>query len=194
MWAARWSRVAPVLSVVETARVGAVELQRVREIALGLPAVTERRTHGAVGFFVQHRRPLCYVHDNHRGDGRVSLWFPSSALIQDELTTAEPQRFFRPMPSSSGVFSTWVAMFLDLPGDQGVDWPEVSAVLHETYRHIAPMRLVAELDLESPPPTARPAAESSAPRRATSGSPRASHRSSPLIGTIDLRVQVPEDM
>jgi hypothetical protein len=124
----------------------ASQVERVRRIALALPAVTERVTHGAVGFFVQDRRPLCYVHDNHRGDGRVSLWFPSSAPVQEELVTAEPHRFFRPPPSASGTFSTWLGMFLDLPGHDGVDWSEITAVLHQTYRSIASRRLIAELD------------------------------------------------
>jgi hypothetical protein len=125
---------------------GASHLEQVRQIALALPAVTERSTHGAVGFFVQDRRPLCYVHDDHRGDGRVSLWLPSSAAVQEEMVAAEPNRFFRPPPSASGTFSTWLAVFLDLPGHDAADRSEVAALLHEAYRSVAPRRLVAELD------------------------------------------------
>lgn len=106
--------------------------------------MSERDTHGAVGFYVGGR-PLCYVHDNHRGDGRVSLWFPSSQALQEELITAEPDRFFRPEPSASGTFSTWLALFVDDP-EPGVDWPEVGEILRQTYRIVAPRRLVAELD------------------------------------------------
>jgi hypothetical protein len=95
------------------------ELDWVRQIALALPGVSERVTHGAVGFYVEGRQPLCYLHDNHRGDGRVSLWFPTSGPVQEELVTAEPHRFFRPPPSASGTFSTWLGVFLDLPGHQG---------------------------------------------------------------------------
>ena len=125
---------------------GRTQLDQVREIALAMPSVTERATHGAVGFFVQDRRPLCYVHDHHRGDDRVSLWFPSSPSVQEELVAAEPHRFFRPAPSASGAFGTWLAMYLDLPGPDGVDRSEVAAVLHEAYRRIAPRRLIAALD------------------------------------------------
>lgn len=104
----------------------------------------ERDTHGAVGFYVAGR-PLCYLHDNHRGDGRVSVWFPSSEAIQEELITAEPDRFFRPTPSAAGTFSTWLAVFVDL-GEPAVDWSEIDEVLREAYRNVAPRRLVAELD------------------------------------------------
>jgi len=58
-----------------------------------------------VCFFVQGRRPLCYLHDDHNGDGRLSLWCPSVPEVQEELVSAEPRRFFRPRPSASGTFS-----------------------------------------------------------------------------------------
>lgn len=120
------------------------QVDHVRRIALALPGVSERATHGAVGFYVGGR-PLCYVHDNHRGDGRVSLWFPSSSAVQEELITAEPDRSFRPEPSAFGTLSTWLALFLDDP-EACVDWSEVGEILRQTYRTIAPRRLVAELD------------------------------------------------
>ncbi len=120
------------------------QLDQVRRIALALPGVSERPTHGAVGFYVTGR-PLCYVHDDHRGDGRVSMWFPSSAAVQEELVTGEPDRFFAPQPSASGTFSTWVAVFLD-SSQSAVDWSEIREILLETYRRLAPRRLVAELD------------------------------------------------
>src|SRR5438046_540421 len=45
------------------------ELDRIRKIALALPAVNERVSHGEPCFFVRGKRPLCYYHDNHNGDG-----------------------------------------------------------------------------------------------------------------------------
>ena len=48
-----------------------LELDRVRAIALALPEVTERLSHGATCFFVRDKRPLCYFHDHHNDD-RVS--------------------------------------------------------------------------------------------------------------------------
>jgi len=49
------------------------ELDQVRRIALALPGVIERESHGEPCFFVKGSRPLCYFHDSHRGDGRISL-------------------------------------------------------------------------------------------------------------------------
>ena len=122
----------------------AAELGQVRRIALALPAVTEQLSHGAVCF--GGRRPLCYLHDDHRGDGRVSLWCPSTAAVQEELTSAEARRFFRPQASASRTFSHWIGVYLDPPGDDGVDWDEIAEILGETYRIVAPRRLVALLD------------------------------------------------
>lgn len=119
------------------------QLERVRRIALALPEVTERSTHGAVGFYVAGRA-LCYLHDDHRGDGRVSLWFPATEVVQEELVTTEPDRFFRPQPSAAGTFSTWVGMYVDLPAPP-VDWSEVGEIVRQTYRNVAPRRLVARL-------------------------------------------------
>ena len=125
---------------------GTDALGRVRRIALALPGVTERRSHGAPCFFVGDRRPLCYVHDHHRGDARVSLWCPAPPDVPDELATTDPSRFFRPQPSASGTFAGWLGMYLDPVGADAVDWAEVAAVIDEAYRLVAPRRLVAELD------------------------------------------------
>jgi hypothetical protein len=122
------------------------ELNQVRRLVLTLPEVTERVSHGATCFFVQDKRPLCYYHDDHRGDGRISLWCPSSRGVQEELVTSEPERFFRPPTSSSGAFSGWLGVFLDLSGENEVDWGEVAAILEEAYRHVAPPDLIAERD------------------------------------------------
>ena len=45
------------------------ELEQVRRIALTLPSVTERVSHGEPCFFVQDKRPLCYFHDNIAATG-----------------------------------------------------------------------------------------------------------------------------
>jgi hypothetical protein len=108
--------------------VGERELARVRRIALALPEVTERFSHGAPCFFIRDKQPACYYHDNARGDGRVSLWCPAPAGVPVELVTAEPQRFFRPTPSASGTFATWLGVYLDNTGGSRVDWKEIAAI------------------------------------------------------------------
>jgi hypothetical protein len=75
--------------------VGEFELEAIRRIALALPEVTERWSHGAPCFFVRRSRALCYFHDDHRGDGRTSLWCPARPDVREELVSTEPERFFR---------------------------------------------------------------------------------------------------
>jgi hypothetical protein len=119
------------------------ELSRVRQIALALPEVSERFSHGAVCFFVQDKRPLCYYHDNHRGDGRVSLWCPAPPGLQEILVAAKPKQFFKPMMSAAGTFRDWVGVFLDTPE---VDWAEIAIILDDAFRTVAPKKLIAKLD------------------------------------------------
>ena len=117
-------------------------LDRVRAIALALPDVTERLSHGATCFFVRDKRPLCYFHDHHNDD-RVSLWCPAAPGVQEALVASEPTRFFKPLTSASGTFSDWLGVFLD---HADVDWDEIAEILEDAFRLVAPAAAVAELD------------------------------------------------
>src|SRR3954462_13076610 len=121
-------------------------LGRVRAIALALPGVVERLSHGEPCFFVGRRRPVCYFHDNRNGDGRVALWLPARPGVQDELVTSDPARFFRPAPSARGVFADWIGVYLDTTKMLRADWREIAAIVEDTFRYIAPKALVSELD------------------------------------------------
>ena len=121
-------------------------LDQVRRIALALPGVNERMSHGEPCFFVRDKRPLCYFHDEHNGDGRISLWCPVPSGVQEEMVSAEPVRFFAPPTSSSGVFRDWLGMYLDTTGPHRVDWHEIAAIVEDAFRDVAPASLVDELD------------------------------------------------
>lgn len=126
---------------------GSRELDRVREIALALPEVNERVSHGAPSFFVRDKRPICYFHDdNFASDGRISLWCPAPPGAQEELVAADSQRFFAPTPSASGVFRDWIGAFLDPSEGDKVDWDEIAAIVEDAFRLVAPKQLIAELD------------------------------------------------
>ena len=121
------------------------ELARVRDIALALPEVTERLSHGAPCFFAPNGRPICYFHDHHN-DERVALWCPAPPGAQEDLVAADPERFFKPPTSSNGTFSDWVGIFLDTTGGARVDWDEIAELLEDAFRMVAPATAVAELD------------------------------------------------
>jgi len=97
---------------------GTPELDRVRGIALALPDVNERLSHGAPCFFIRDKRPLCYFHDHHNDD-RMSLWCPTSPGMQEELVAAEPARFFKPPTSASGTFTAWLGRHCCIGGGRG---------------------------------------------------------------------------
>jgi hypothetical protein len=135
-------------SLPDLAILGSVEgelLTSVRGIALRLPEVNERISHGAPCFFVRDRRPIGYFHDHHGGDDRVTLWCPAPKGIAEELVAADGGRFFRPRQSDSGVFADWLGVILDPEPDGGVDWDEVAAIMEEAFRLVAPRQLVTRL-------------------------------------------------
>jgi hypothetical protein len=123
------------------------EYGRVRAIALALPRVSERISHGEPCFFVEDKRALCYFHDNHNDDGRISLWCPVPPGVQDEMVRADSERFFKPPTSARGVFADWLGVYLDTISDESkADWDEVAEIVRDAYRNVAPKALVVELD------------------------------------------------
>ncbi|MDB5075830.1 MAG: hypothetical protein JWO42_2009 [Chloroflexi bacterium] len=121
-------------------------LDRLRAIALALPEVSERMSHGAPCFFIRGKRPLCYYHDGHVADGRISLWCPIPPGMQEALVRSQPERFFKPPMSTRGTFSSWLGVFLDNTGNNEVDWEEIADILEDAFRFVAPKTLVVELE------------------------------------------------
>jgi len=119
----------------------AVATDRVRELCARFPEVTERLSHGAVTFFVRHKRTLASVSDDHHGDARLALIYPAPPGVQEEVVRAEPERFYRPPYVGH---RGWVGLRLDVDPD----WAEVADVLDEAYRLVAPRFLVRRLDGE----------------------------------------------
>jgi hypothetical protein len=117
----------------------AAATERLRVITAGLPEVTERLSHGAVTFFVRTKRTVCYLTDDHHGDGRLALVYPAPPGVQDELLRAEPDRFFRPPYVGH---RGWVGVRLDLDPD----WDEVADIVVAAYRQVAPTALVRQLE------------------------------------------------
>lgn len=119
-------------------------LDRLRKICLGFPEVTERLSHGAPTWFVRDKSVFVtfWDHGHHQHDF-PHLWCAAPAGTQEELIAVNPERFFRP-PYVGG--RGWLGVRLD--GE--IDWAELAELCEDAYRVIAPKRLIAQLDQESP--------------------------------------------
>ena len=117
----------------------AAALERVRSLALALPEVTERLSHGAPTFFVRDKKTFVMFMDNHHDDGRLALWCHAPSGAQDQAVAVEPERFF--VPPYVG-HRGWIGVRLDID----VDWDEINGIITEAYRQVAPKKLLDELD------------------------------------------------
>jgi hypothetical protein len=111
-------------------------VDRLREICLVLPEVTERRSHGEVSFFVG--RQFVAVDDHHHGADRLAFWCPAPPGAQEQLIAEDPDQFFRPPYVGH---RGWVGVRIDLQPD----WDEIRAIVRDAYRQVAPKRLRARL-------------------------------------------------
>jgi hypothetical protein len=110
--------------------------QRVRDICLALPGVTEKLSHGSPAFFAGKQFVMLWP-DGHHDNGFPHLWCAAADGVQAELIASSPRFFRPPYVGHRG----WVAMRLD--GD--ADWTEVAEVCTDAYRVVAPKRLLAQL-------------------------------------------------
>jgi predicted DNA-binding protein (MmcQ/YjbR family) len=108
---------------------------RLREICLSLPEAVEKPFggHSAPSFRV---RDKLFVMTSEDG---LSMMFKAGAGVQEALVASDPTRFF--VPAYVG-HKGWVGTRLDV--DQ--DWDEVTELIEDSYRLIAPKRLAAVLD------------------------------------------------
>jgi hypothetical protein len=114
-------------------------VQRLREICLALPEMTERLSHGEPAWFVQGKKTVVTLDDHHHGGDHLAFWCPAPAGAQEELVEQEPLRFFRP-PYVGG--RGWLGVRID----NDPDWDEVAQIVSDAYRVVAPKKLIALLD------------------------------------------------
>ena len=121
-------------------------LDRLRDVALALPEVTEKISHKAPAFYLR-KRAFCRFHElDYNGDGRIALWCQAEAGVAADMAASEPHRFFQPQPSAGGVFESWLGVYLDTTGANAVDWDEIAAILADAYRQVAPKKLIAQME------------------------------------------------
>ena len=113
-------------------------LGNLRRLCLALPEVTERLSHGEPTWFIQGKKTFV-MFANHHHDDRLAFWCAAPDGAQEARVGASPERFF--VPPYVG-HRGWLGVFLDVP----VDWDEISDLVTDAYRVVAPKRLLAELD------------------------------------------------
>jgi hypothetical protein len=114
-------------------------LTKLRKLCLALPEAHEVDAWGEPTFRVRNKMFAMYAApNNHHGDGRQSVWCKASPVNQRLMVEAAPDRFF--VPPYVGP-SGWVGVYLD----SRVDWKELDELLRDSYRMIAPRKLLAQL-------------------------------------------------
>mgnify|MGYP004521809153 CR=1 FL=1 len=110
-------------------------LDRIRAVALQLPEVEERESHGQPTFFVAGKQ-FAQVRDDHHGDGRhIVCVRTSGADEQAMLIDAAPETYTRPAYLGP---SGWVGV--NLTGDP--DWALVEDRVARSWELAAPARLL----------------------------------------------------
>lgn len=113
-------------------------LDQIRAICLALPETNERLSHGEHTFFIRDKKVFVMFADHHHGDGRLAIWCAAPPGVQGELVAAEPDRFF--VPPYVG-YRGWLGVRLD----RAPDWAEVTEIVHDAYRTVAPKRLAEQV-------------------------------------------------
>jgi hypothetical protein len=131
-------------------------LIRLRKLCLALPEAHEVEAWGAPTFRVRNKIFATYARaSSHAGRGRDATWVKAAPGDQAAMVAAAPDCFF--VPPYVGP-SGWIGIWLD----GVVLWDDVADFLSDSYRLVAPRKLIAVLDSDHPANTPkRPAKESS---------------------------------
>jgi hypothetical protein len=113
-------------------------LEKLRRLCLALPETTERLSHGEPTWFVRGKKTFVN-YANHHHDDRLAFWCAAPDGAQDALVGSDPERFF--VPPYVG-HRGWLGVYLDV----AVDWDQITDLVTDAYRVVAPKRLVAEMD------------------------------------------------
>jgi phosphoribosylglycinamide formyltransferase-1 len=113
-------------------------LERVRAMALRLPEVEERDSHGSAGWRVGGKtgKFFAYFADRHHGAAEIGLLVKTDGPDElNALLERDPETYYRPAYYGA---SGWVGIVLNRPG---VDWDSVEDWLARSWREVAPARL-----------------------------------------------------
>ena len=111
-------------------------LAEVGKLALALPEVEARPSHGAPGWRIAGGKYFAIFSRNHHGEREIAVLVKTSG--QDELATLveqDPEVYYRPAYYGA---SGWVGIVLNR---KGVDWEHVDNWLQRSWSSVAPKRL-----------------------------------------------------
>ncbi|MGV3515773.1 MmcQ/YjbR family DNA-binding protein [Luteitalea sp.] len=102
-------------------------MERVRQLALALPDVWEKTSHGEPTFWVRKTMFASFADaTTHHGAGRDAVWCKATHVTQALLLASDPARYFRPPYVGP---SGWVGVYLDAPPD----WTAVDERLRHAH-------------------------------------------------------------
>jgi hypothetical protein len=108
--------------------------QRLRELCLSFPEAIEKEAWGAPTYRVGR------IFAMQSGDeGRIDVWCKARPMVQEMLVASDPDRYFAPPYVGP---NGWIGIHLTFD----VDWDDVEDWIAESYRLVAPKRLVTALD------------------------------------------------
>jgi predicted DNA-binding protein (MmcQ/YjbR family) len=123
---------------------------RLKSICMALPEAVDDPFGGHTAPAYRVRGKIfAMVAGDRDGSERVGVWCKAEPGAQEILVGFDPRRFFRPPYLGP---KGWVGVYLDVPD---VDWAVVEDLLRESYRLIAPRKLVATLDAAGAGPRAK---------------------------------------
>jgi len=108
-----------------------------REICLDYPEAVEAEAFGSPTFQIRTKN-FAMV---HKPDARVSVWCKAPPGAQEAYIASEPDRYYKPpYLGPKGWIAAWISP------ESHPDWAAIADMIDESYRLIAPKRLVAGLD------------------------------------------------
>jgi predicted DNA-binding protein (MmcQ/YjbR family) len=113
-------------------------LKQARKVCLALPDAAEQETWGHPTFRVGDKIFATFGIGDEEGETTMSMKAPAG---EQEVLLATGEPFFYPKYVGS---KGWIGVTL---GDS-TDWQEMAELAEDSYREIAPKRLVKQLDVE----------------------------------------------
>lgn len=113
-------------------------VERLRGVALALPETSERLGHGEPCFYVREKKLFVMLDNHHHGAEHLGFWCAAPPGVQHELIAEDSERFFRPPYVGH---RGWLGVRID--GDP--NWEEISEIVRDAYRQVAPKALIAQL-------------------------------------------------